>query len=238
RGHQTTARSIARNPPRSRQTAAHLAPRHPQALARWRPGHRIRPRRGRAREPTSNCPTRGRAHARRTRARDVGCEGCAQAADSRHARRTSPVRGGGRLSTRLVGASDRRRARRQRPTGTREGDRPPRAHRRRRRGELAYGIGAPRMSDPIPGIDSPTVAARAGRIARTTFLSLRNRNFRLYFIGQLISNSGNWLTNIALTLLILHLTNSGLDVGLLAACQYGPMLLLSAYAGAIADRVD
>ena len=80
------------------------------------------------------------------------------------------------------------------------------------------------MSDPIPGIDSPTVAARAGRIARTTFLSLRNRNFRLYFIGQLISNSGNWLTNIALTLLILNITNSGLDVGLLAACQYGPMV--------------
>lgn len=94
------------------------------------------------------------------------------------------------------------------------------------------------MSDPIPGIDSPTIAARAGRIARTTFLSLRNRNFRLYFIGQLISNSGNWLTNIALTLLILNLTNSGLDVGLLAACQYGPMLVFSAYAGAVADRVD
>lgn len=94
------------------------------------------------------------------------------------------------------------------------------------------------MSDPIPGLESPTIAGRAGRIARTTFLSLRNRNFRLYFIGQLISNSGNWLTNIALTLLILHVTQSGLDVGLLAACQYGPMLLFSAYAGAVADRVD
>ncbi|MGH7647443.1 MAG: MFS transporter, partial [Gemmatimonadaceae bacterium] len=94
------------------------------------------------------------------------------------------------------------------------------------------------MSDPIPDMDSPTIAGRAGRIARTTFLSLRNRNFRLYFIGQLISNSGNWLTNIALTLLILNLTQSGLDVGLLAACQYGPMLLFSAYGGAIADRVD
>jgi MFS family permease len=94
------------------------------------------------------------------------------------------------------------------------------------------------MTDPIPDLESPTIAGRAGRIARATFLSLRHRNFRLYFIGQLISNSGNWLTNIALTLLVLNRTQSGLDVGLLAACQYGPMLLLSAYGGAIADRVD
>ncbi|HXE59517.1 MAG TPA: MFS transporter [Gemmatimonadaceae bacterium] len=94
------------------------------------------------------------------------------------------------------------------------------------------------MSDPIPEMEALSIAGRAGRVARTTFLSLRNRNFRLYFIGQLISNSGNWLTNIALTLLILNLTQSGLDVGLLAACQYGPMLLFSAYAGAVADRVD
>ena len=94
------------------------------------------------------------------------------------------------------------------------------------------------MTDPIPDIETPTIVGRAGHIARTTFLSLRNRNFRLYFIGQIISNSGNWLTNIALTLLILHLTGSGLRVGLLAACQYGPMLLFSAWGGAIADRVD
>ncbi|HKT06722.1 MAG TPA: MFS transporter [Gemmatimonadaceae bacterium] len=94
------------------------------------------------------------------------------------------------------------------------------------------------MTDPIPDIETPTIVGRAGHLARTTFLSLRNRNFRLYFIGQLISNSGNWLTNIALTLLILNLTGSGLRVGLLAACQYGPMLLFSAWGGAIADRVD
>jgi MFS family permease len=71
-----------------------------------------------------------------------------------------------------------------------------------------------------------------------TFLSLRHRNFRLYFMSQIISNTGNWLTNVALTLLVLKLTHSGLAVGLLAACQYGPILLFSAWAGAIADRSD
>ncbi len=80
-----------------------------------------------------------------------------------------------------------------------------------------------------------------GRIARTfgkTFSSLHNRNFRLYFIGQLISNTGNWLTNVALTLLVLKITKSGFDVGLVAACQFGPVLFLSAKAGAIADRTN
>jgi MFS family permease len=71
-----------------------------------------------------------------------------------------------------------------------------------------------------------------------TFISLRNRNFRLFFIGQSISNTGNWLTNVALTLLVLKLTKSGFAVGLSAACQYGPILFLSPWAGAIADRSD
>lgn len=85
------------------------------------------------------------------------------------------------------------------------------------------------------------MALQLGPIRRTidtTFSSLHTRNFRLYFTGQIISNTGNWLTNVALTLLVLHLTQSGLAVGLLAACQYGPILLLSAYGGVIADRYD
>jgi hypothetical protein len=48
--------------------------------------------------------------------------------------------------------------------------------------------------------------------ARKIFLSLRNRNFRLYFSGQLVSNTGNWLTSVALTLLVLEITGSGLAV--------------------------
>lgn len=66
--------------------------------------------------------------------------------------------------------------------------------------------------------------------------ALRTRNFRLFFLGQLVSNSGNWLTLVALTLLILHLTNSGVAVGLLSACEFGPILVLSAFAGLVADR--
>jgi MFS family permease len=78
-------------------------------------------------------------------------------------------------------------------------------------------------------------AAPRGIVGRT-FSSLRHRNFRLYFIGQLVSNTGNWLTNVALTLLVLKITGSGLRIGVLAAMQYGPLVFLSPYAGAIADR--
>ncbi len=89
-----------------------------------------------------------------------------------------------------------------------------------------------------PGPHDGPGNSRLGRAVGQTFLSLRNRNFKLFFIGQLISNVGNWLTNVALLLLAYRLTNSGLAVGLMAACQTGPILFLSAWAGAIADRSD
>ena len=98
-----------------------------------------------------------------------------------------------------------------------------------------------RPSPPTASASSAPTNDRANLVRRTlrsTFLSLRTRNFRLFFIGQTISNTGNWLTNVALTLLVLKLTDSGIGVGLLAACQYGPIFILSAWAGAIADRFD
>ncbi|MBA3870112.1 MAG: MFS transporter [Anaerolineae bacterium] len=94
------------------------------------------------------------------------------------------------------------------------------------------------MKDTVDNLAAHSISSRFNQTVKHTFLSLRNRNFRLFFIGQMISNTGNWLTNIALTLLVLNLTHSGLAVGLLAAFQYGPILFLSAWAGAIADDMD
>jgi MFS family permease len=76
------------------------------------------------------------------------------------------------------------------------------------------------------------------RFSNETFSSLRIRNFRLFFLGQGISQVGNWLTLITQTLLVLHLTGSGVAVGLLTACQFAPVLLFGAFAGLIADRSD
>jgi len=79
---------------------------------------------------------------------------------------------------------------------------------------------------------------RMRRAARDTFRSLQVRNFRLFFGGQMISQVGNWLTMIAQTLLVLHLTGNGLAVGILVGCQFTPVLVLGAWAGLVADRSD
>ena len=71
-----------------------------------------------------------------------------------------------------------------------------------------------------------------------TFASLHVRNFRLFFAGQAVSQIGTWLCMVAQTLLVLDLTGSGVALGLLAAAQFGPVLLLGAWAGVIADRSD
>jgi MFS family permease len=73
---------------------------------------------------------------------------------------------------------------------------------------------------------------------RDTFRSFGVRNFRLFFGGQLISQVGNWLTLVAQTLLVLKLTDSGYALGALAAAQFGPVLLIGAFAGLVADRSD
>ncbi len=80
--------------------------------------------------------------------------------------------------------------------------------------------------------------ARLGNATRETFSSLSHRNFRLFFGGQLISQIGNWMTLVALTLLVLHLTDSGIAIGLLAACQFAPVLVIGPWAGLVADRAD
>lgn len=79
---------------------------------------------------------------------------------------------------------------------------------------------------------------RLASATRETFLSFRIRNFRLFFLGQGISQIGNWLTLIAQSLLVLDLTGDGVAVGLLTAFQFGPVLLLGPWAGLVADRSD
>lgn len=80
--------------------------------------------------------------------------------------------------------------------------------------------------------------ARVRSFGGETFRSLTVRNFRLFFGGQMISQVGNWMTLVAQTLLVLQLTDSGVAIGLLAAAQFGPVLVLGAWAGLVADRSD
>src|SRR5215467_13405271 len=69
-----------------------------------------------------------------------------------------------------------------------------------------------------------------------TFASLRHRNFRLFFAGQLISLIGTWMQNTAQGWLVYDLTGSKILLGLVAAVGSTPMMLFSVLGGSVADR--
>ncbi len=76
------------------------------------------------------------------------------------------------------------------------------------------------------------------RALRRSFTSLAVPNYRRYFVGQLVSVSGNWTQVVAEMWLILALTGSGLAVGVTSALQFLPLLLFGAFGGVLADRLD
>jgi MFS family permease len=70
-----------------------------------------------------------------------------------------------------------------------------------------------------------------------TFRALRNRNYRFYASGQVVSNTGTWMQRVAQDWLILELThNSGSALGITTGLQFLPMLLFGLWGGVIADR--
>lgn len=76
------------------------------------------------------------------------------------------------------------------------------------------------------------------RSSRRGFAALRNRNFRLYLLGQTVSQAGTWMQTVAQAWLVLHLTDSGTALGVVIALQALPVLLFAPLGGVLADRVD
>ena len=71
-----------------------------------------------------------------------------------------------------------------------------------------------------------------------TFRALSNHNYRLYAAGGVVSNTGTWMQRVAQDWLVLQLTNnSGTALGITTGLQFLPILLLSPYAGLVADRL-
>ena len=68
------------------------------------------------------------------------------------------------------------------------------------------------------------------------FAALRHRNFRLYLMGQGLSQAGTWMQTVAMGWLVLKVTGSGGMLGLVSAAQFTPTLLFGAFAGTLADR--
>jgi MFS family permease len=80
---------------------------------------------------------------------------------------------------------------------------------------------------------------RVGLAVHRTFHAMKHsRNFRLFFIGQAISVTGTWMQMVATAWLVLRLTGSGVALGVETALAFGPILVLGAWAGVIADRHD
>jgi MFS family permease len=69
-----------------------------------------------------------------------------------------------------------------------------------------------------------------------TFRAFKVRNFRLYATGSIISNVGTWMQRVAQDWLVLELTHSGTALGIVTGLQFLPALLISPYAGLVADR--
>ncbi|MGX1131459.1 MFS family permease [Streptomyces glaucescens] len=99
---------------------------------------------------------------------------------------------------------------------------------------MSTGSGAD--SAPAPTTLDPASTPEASRKA-SMFSSLRIRNYRLFFMGQVVSNTGTWMQRIAQDWLVLSLTGSATAVGVTTALQFLPMLLFGLYGGVLVDRL-
>jgi MFS family permease len=80
---------------------------------------------------------------------------------------------------------------------------------------------------------------RVGLAFHRTFHSVsHSRNFRLFFGGQVVSVTGTWMQAVAAAWLVLQLTGSSVALGVQAALNFGPVLIIGAWGGALADRLD
>jgi MFS family permease len=83
-----------------------------------------------------------------------------------------------------------------------------------------------------------TAAAKPpSALQHSTLSALRYTNFRLYFIGQVVSLSGTWMQSVAQGWLVFHLTQSELALGIVACAAGVPALILSPVAGVMVERI-
>ena len=93
-------------------------------------------------------------------------------------------------------------------------------------------------ASPAPAEGADNASARRGPAStgRRMAASLRYRNYRLFFFGQLVSVIGTWMQTVAQSFLVLDLTHSGTQLGLTTAARFLPVLLFGPAGGLFADR--
>lgn len=99
---------------------------------------------------------------------------------------------------------------------------------------------APAPAPPATAPEPAPPAAESAPAPRPTRMlsSLSVRNYRLYFWGYSISVAGTWMQTLALAFLVLRLTGSGSDLGVVTGARFLPFVLLGPFGGLIADRYD
>jgi len=95
------------------------------------------------------------------------------------------------------------------------------------------------MSDlkPVPPGESELEVLPPEKARVTTFTSLKNRQYRWFWLGMLASFIGIHLQLVARNWLVYEMTGSALSLGIVIAAWGLPILLLSLYGGAVADRL-
>ena len=89
-----------------------------------------------------------------------------------------------------------------------------------------------------PGPLDPPIATSRRDLFTRSLRALKNRNFRVFFVGEVISTVGSWMQMLAQGWLVLEITGSGQALGITLALQTLPILVIGAWGGVIADRVD
>src|SRR6185295_17060202 len=67
--------------------------------------------------------------------------------------------------------------------------------------------------------------------------ALAHRDYRLFWVGQLVSRIGSWMQNVAQSWLVLELTNSPFLLGLVGTLQFAPVFLFAFLGGVVSDRM-
>jgi MFS family permease len=92
-------------------------------------------------------------------------------------------------------------------------------------------------SAPIRVLNRLAQPIRQGFIVQQTFAALKFPNYRLWFIGQLVSLIGTWMQSTAQAFLVYQLTNSAAYLGYVGFASGIPTWLFTLYGGVIADRM-
>lgn len=89
----------------------------------------------------------------------------------------------------------------------------------------------------LPVVIGHPITSRAGSGLRETFAALDSRNYRLWFLGQIVSLTGTWMQSTAQGYLVYELTRSSAFLGYVAFANGLPSWLFMLYGGVVADRM-